>query len=76
MEKYLELKLHNLINLRNIYAAVVMALTGCSFGLLFDVTIFKIISLVVCLIINFSFMVLYKNANKSISKILQVMRGK
>ena len=73
MEKYIDLKLNNLINLRNIYAAVIMALTGYLFGT-FETT--NSLIMFCTGFLDVIFMLHYYKVNKSIGRILNVLRRK
>ena len=73
--KYLELKLQNLIGSRNIYAAVVMALTGYIFMLLPKITIFNIIVVCASSFIDIIFIKLFYNTQISVNMILKLLRS-
>lgn len=71
--EYLKLKLNNLVNIRNIYAAVIIALTGYLFSMFMHVS--KLI-LFCTAFIDFIFIMNYISINSKIDRILKIIRGK
>ena len=73
--KSLEIKAQNLMNLRSTYSAVIIALTGCLFGLLYNISVFNVIVLIIGGLIDYMFLIAYFKTISSINKIVTILRG-